>query len=95
MDSSDLKTIYFYDNFKFDEENVTDDSSISSIIYPRKLKIVSNQSDNKNVSNDHKRHVSAMRNAIRTAAREGLEAMKELYDVKEPALIKKGFFFNF
>lgn len=70
---------------------MTDDSSISPI-YPRKLKIVSTLSDkNQNVSKDQKRQVSAMRNAVRTAAREGLEAMKELYDVKEPGLIKKGF----
>lgn len=83
-DSIDSKTIYFYNNFEFHEENVTDDS-VTSLIYPRKLKIV------KNVSKDNKRHMSAMRNAVRTAAREGLEAMKELYEVKEPDLIKKGF----
>lgn len=70
---------------------MTDDSSISSPIYPRKLKIVSTHSDKKNASKDQKRQVSAMRNAVRTAARLGLEAMKELYDVKEPGLIKKGF----
>lgn len=70
---------------------MTDDSSISPI-YPRKLKIVSTLSDSKNVSKDHKRKVSAMRNAVRAAAREGLAAMKELYDVKEPGLMKKGFY---
>lgn len=89
---SDLKTIYFFNNFKFNEENVTDNSTIS-LIYPRKLKIVSTLSDKSNVSKDHKRQVSAMRNAVRTAAREGLAAMRELYDVKEPHLIEKGFLF--
>lgn len=69
---------------------MTDNSAISPI-YPRKLKIVSAPSDSKNVSKDHKRKVSAMRSAVRTAAREGLAAMNELYDVKEPGLIKKGF----
>lgn len=63
------------------------DDSVTSPIYPRKLKIV------KNVSKDNKRHMSAMRNAVRMAAREGLEAMKELYEVKEPDLIRKGNFF--
>lgn len=69
---------------------MTDGSSVSSI-YPRKLKIISTVSDKKSISNDHKRQISAMRNAVRTAAREGLAAMKDLYDVKEPRLIKKGF----
>ncbi|KAJ6637377.1 Chorion peroxidase [Pseudolycoriella hygida] len=90
---SDLKTIYVYNNFKFDEENVTDDSSISPS-YPRKLKIISTVSDNQNVSKNSKRRKSAMRNAVRTAAIEGLEAMRELYDIKEPGLIKKGFFLD-
>lgn len=74
---------------------MTDNDSSISLNYPRKLKIVSNISDKSNVSKSNKRRVSAMRNAVRTAAREGLAAMRELYDVKEPRLIKKGFLIYF
>lgn len=65
--------------------------------FARKLKISTlsrggnrNHTNNKNRKSSTGKKRSKYRSAVRVAAGQGYDAMMELYDVKEPGLIRKG-----
>lgn len=74
-----------------DYNNKCNETLSTSELNSRKLKIskiFSNQNNNNNIDklNRHR----TLRNALKIAAAQGLEAMFDLYDVKEPELFRKG-----
>lgn len=92
---------FYYSSFKF-EDGLDAEELLKSGIVPRRLKISTLLGLGRNrtigavqqnqFKTNGKLKASKMRSAVRVAAGQGFDAMMELYGVREPGIIHKGWF---
>lgn len=80
------------DNFTYtiNSDRIEIRSSNETTDLPAVIKDASNIPQNDQTTERDGKQSNILRSALRVAARQGLEAMAELYDKKEPTLISKG-----
>lgn len=92
-DSSDAQiphSKYFINNRDQIEISSNNELNKSELPTPIESDFKSNTVHTEQITERHGKESNILRSALRVAARQGLEAMTELYDKKEPNLIRKG-----
>lgn len=81
---------YFINNRDQIEISSSNELNKSELPTPIRSELESNIVHIEQITERNGKESNILRSALRVAARQGLEAMTELYDKKEPNLIRKG-----